>query len=102
MFVQTESWSRKDVIHDGNIYCFWCDLSYVVLVGQCGYRVMAVHIRILVEIIMKVLIEVRDEVTTSDAAKTQVNLLSQVMESRNWEMEQSLDSQYYITTDMCK
>ena len=60
------------------------------------------HIRILVEIIMKVLIEVRDEVTTSDAAKTQVNLLSQVMESRNWEMEQSLDSQYYITTDMCK
>ena len=63
---------------------------------------MAVHIRILVEIIMKVLIEVRDEVTTSDAAKTQLNLLSQVMESRNWDMEQSLDSQYYITTDMSK
>ena len=63
---------------------------------------MAVHMGMPVEIIMKVLIEVRDEVTTSDAAKTQLNLLSQVMESRNWDMEQSLDSQYYLTTDMSK
>ena len=63
---------------------------------------MAVHMGMPVEIIMKVLIEVRDEVTTSDAAKTQLNLLSQVMESRKWDMEQSLDSQYYLTTDMSK
>ena len=63
---------------------------------------MAVHMGMPVEIIMKVLIEVRDEVTTSVAAKTQLNLLSQVMESRNWDMEQSLDSQYYLTTDMSK
>ena len=63
---------------------------------------MALHMGMPVEIIMKVLIEVRDEVTTSDAAKTQLNLLSQVMESRNWDMEQSLDSQYYLTTDISK